>query len=167
MPLPVQLKAVVDEMELGTEEWRGYINRKTGELASFPGHTLRAAEDDEEPAYASDLELEDMERCRRVLADKDFVELPSQEDMREYDIMERFCLSYPDEHLRERLLDAIDGRGAFRRFKNLIHRKGIADEWYCYHGDAVKKVAADFLEAHDIPYVDDGQRGGPPDTAED
>ncbi|HEY1245857.1 MAG TPA: UPF0158 family protein [Hyphomicrobiaceae bacterium] len=164
MPLPVQLKAVVDEMEFGTEEWRAFINRKTGELASFPGDTLRAAEGDEEPAYAGDFEPEDLENCRRVLADEDFIELPNKEDIREYDIMERFSLSYPDEDLRERLLDAIDGRGAFRRFKNLIHRKGIADEWYRYRDDAVKRIAADFLEAHDIAYVGDGQRRGSRET---
>jgi hypothetical protein len=167
MPLPVRLKAVVDEMEFGTEEWRAFINRKTGELASFPGDTLRAAEDDEAPTYAGEFEPEDLENCRRVLADEDFIDLPGKEDIREYDIMERFSLSYPDEDLRERLHDAIDGRGAFRRFKNLIHRKGIADEWYRYREVALEKIAADFLEAHDIPYVDEGQRGGPPDTEPD
>ena len=30
MPLPVQLQAVVDEMDTGTDEWRSFINGQTG-----------------------------------------------------------------------------------------------------------------------------------------
>ena len=156
MPLPVQLKAVIDEMEFGDDEWRGYINRKTGELTSFPGEVLRLAEDEDADAGLEGWEAEQIDECRRVLGDQDFIELPNQRDIDEYRIMERFCASRDDEPLRDRLLDAIDGRGAFRRFKNLVHRDGIEDDWYRYRDDAVKKIAADFLEAHDIPYVDDG-----------
>ena len=36
--------------------------------------------------------------------------------------MERFCLSQTDDRVRERLLDAISGKGAFRRFKDLAFR---------------------------------------------
>jgi Uncharacterised protein family (UPF0158) len=160
MPLPVQLKAVVDEMETGTDEWQAYINRKTGELASFGADALRAAEDDDPPGEG--WELDEWNECRRVLEDPDFIELPNQRDIHEYSIMERFSASRDDEGLRDRLLDAIAGRGAFRRFKDLVHREGIEDVWYRYRDDAVKQIAADFLEAHGIPYVDDKARPGVP-----
>ena len=35
MPLPVKLRDVVDEMEIQSDEWKAYINRKTGELISI------------------------------------------------------------------------------------------------------------------------------------
>lgn len=163
MPLPVQLKAVVDEMEFGTDEWRAYINRKTGELASFRADARRAVEDDDPPGEG--WELDEWQDCKRVLEDHDFIELPSKDDIHEYSIMERFCSSLNDERTRDRLLDAIAGRGAFRRFKDLIHRQGIEQDWYRYRDDALKKIAADFLEAHGIPYSDDGQDGGAPERA--
>ena len=156
MPLPVQLKAVVNEMETGTEEWRAFINRKTGELASFSGDIISAVEDEEE---ASDLtpewELEVWQACRRVLDDADFIRLPTQYDIHEYDIMKRFCLSRDDDGERDLLLDAIAGRGAFRMFKSTIHRRGIEQEWYSYRDAALRRIAAEFLEAEGIPYVDD------------
>jgi len=105
-----------------------------------------------------------VEACRRVLGDKDFIELPSKYDIHEYRIMERFCLSLDDARMSERLLDAISGRGAFRRFKTLVHDKGIQDDWYRYRNDAMKEIAADFLEEHEIPYSDDAPRGGAPTT---
>jgi len=68
--------------------------------------------------------------------------------------MKRFCQSLDDGPARERLFDAIHGRGAFRMFKNEVHRLGIQDDWYSYRDDALKRIAADFLEEHGIPYVD-------------
>jgi Uncharacterised protein family (UPF0158) len=153
MPLPVQLKAVVDEMETGADDWQAYINRKTGELASFGGDTRRAVEDDDPPGEG--WELDAWHECKRVLDDPDFIELPDQRDIHEYSIMERFCQSLEDASKADRLLDAIRGRGAFRRFKDMVHKLGIEDDWYRYRDEALKQVAADFLEENDIPYVDD------------
>jgi 5'-3' exonuclease len=164
MPLPVELKAVVDQMEFGTDDWRAYINRKTGELASFPGDVLSAAEeeaDDEEEASGAepDWDREMRQECRSVLEDKDFIQLPTQYDIHEYDIMKRFCRSRPDDGERGLLLDAIAGRGAFRMFKSTIHRRGIEQEWYRYRDAALRQIAVEFLEAHGIPYVDDAAGG--------
>jgi hypothetical protein len=153
MLLPVQLKAVVDEMETGTDEWRAFINRKTGELVSLSGEELRAAESDDPPD--EDWEAERAETARRVLDDDDFIQLPSQYDIHEYEIMRRFCRLRDDEAERDELLDAIAGRGAFRMFKSTIRRRGIEQEWYRYRDRALRRIAAEFLEAEGIPYVDD------------
>ena len=161
MPLHVQLHAVVDELEGADDEWRAYINRKTGELASFSLDLQRSVENEEDPSRRPDWERQLRQDCERVLDDPDFILLPSKFDIHEWTIMERFCLSHGDEELRNRLLDAIHGRGAFRWFKDLIHREGIQDDWYRYRTDALKKIAADFLEAHDIPFADDKARPGP------
>jgi len=162
MPLPVQLQAVVDEMEFGGDDWTAYINRKTGELISFPSDLERQLEDDEGAAALQDWEAEQLQDCKRVADDKDFITLPSKFDIHEYSIMERFCLSLDDEPAHDRLLDAIRGRGAFRRFKDEVHGLGIRDDWFRFRNDALKRIAADFLEAESIPYVDDGQRDGVP-----
>jgi hypothetical protein len=154
VPLPVALHAVVDELEAVNDEWRAFINRKTGELASFPGDVLRAAEDEDANSGIKGWEAEQLEDCKRVRDDKDFIALPSKFDIHEWSIMERFCLSLDDEAAGQRLLDAIRGRGAFRMFKNEARRLGIQDDWYRYRDDALKKIATDFLEAEGIPYID-------------
>jgi hypothetical protein len=147
MPLPVQLQKVVDEMSMG-DEWEAYVNRTTGELVSFPsavGELMYGKIDDDESS------AEDRET---VLASDDYIQLPSKFDIHEYSIMERFCATWDDEKLRGRLLSAIKGRGAFRRFKDFVHEHSIHDAWYRFRDDALKKIAADFLRANDIPYVD-------------
>jgi len=162
MPLPVRLQAVVDEMDMGGDDWTAYINRKTGELTAFPGDVERALEEDEVPAGLQDWEAEQLEDCRRVVSDEDFIALPSKFDIHEYAIMERFCLSLDDEPMSDRLLDAIRGRGAFRRFKDEVYRLGIREDWFHYRNDALKRIAADFLEANDVPYVHDSAEPGTP-----
>jgi hypothetical protein len=154
MPLPVPLYAVVDELEAANDEWCAYINRKTGEIASFSLDLQRSVEDEADPSGRPDWEREMRQDCERVLNDPDFIHLPSKFDIHEWEIMRRFCESLDGGSARDRLLDAIHGRGAFRMFKNEIHRLGIQDDWYRYRDDALKKIAAEFLEEHGIPYAD-------------
>ena len=37
--------------------------------------------------------------------------------------------------LRERLQQAIEGKGAFRRFRDLVHDQNLADSWYVFSAD--------------------------------
>jgi Uncharacterised protein family (UPF0158) len=153
MPLPVQLKEVVFQLEIGGDACRGYVNRKTGEVVSVTEEVRHAVETDDPPEGGWLLEA--WQDGKRVLDDADFIALPSQYDIHEYAIMERFCLSQDDDRLRDRLLDAIRGRGAFRRFKDLAYKTRIEQDWYRYRDAALKRIAADFLEAHNIPFTDE------------
>jgi len=58
-----------------------------------------------------------------------------------------------DDEIKERLLDKIRGRGAFRRFKDAIHMNGIEEEWYRFRQEELEKIAIDWLEANQISYV--------------
>ena len=50
--------------------------------------------------------------------------------------MERFVSSVADEALRERLLIAIDGKGAFRRFKDvLLAFPAERERWFAYRSE--------------------------------
>jgi hypothetical protein len=44
------------------------------------------------------------------------------------------------------------GRGTFGRFKNMVHRHGIADNWYRFREEALKTMAKEWLGAHGIRY---------------
>jgi len=50
----------------------------------------------------------------------------------------------------ERLSRALDGRGAFRRFKDEVARMGISEGWYAFRDDARASLARDFLESHGV-----------------
>lgn len=54
----------------------------------------------------------------------------------QYRWMERFVISVADEALRERLIISIDGKGAFRRFKDvLLNYPAERERWFAYRSD--------------------------------
>lgn len=49
--------------------------------------------------------------------------------------MESFALRQRDQGLRDRLARAIEGAGAFGRFRDLVHTEGLAGRWQVYSDD--------------------------------
>ena len=153
MPLPVSLRNVAGELDIQNEEAHAYINRSTGELITIIDENIRLVERGYDPDEVSDWMNKALPKVQEVLESDDFLSLPSQWDIHEWEIMKRFCLSVEDEGHREQLLDAIHGRGAFRHFRSTVERLDRLQDWYDYRDAALKEIAAEWLEAHDIPYV--------------
>lgn len=158
MPLPVSLQSVIDEMDMQNDMVQGYINRKTGELTVFTEqdeYALRRLDDGEPIEELPEWQQEIIPKLREITESDDFIELPSQFEIHEYSIMENFIYSLDDGPVKDDLLNAIRGRGAFRMFKDKIIHYGIREEWFSYKNEALKKIAVDFLESKNIPYEDD------------
>lgn len=153
MPLPVRLKDIIEAMEPLSDEWQAYINRKTGEIVAFSEEEAALAE--QEDGDAPEWLKETLPTTREALSSEDYVQLPGKFELDEYKLMERFCLSLASTPLRERLLAAIRGRGAFGRFKRAIQEAGIEQAWFAYREQALKELAVQFLEDEGIPYVED------------
>jgi hypothetical protein len=65
--------------------------------------------------------------------------------------MDYFIATLDDARLQDRLWRAIRGRGAFRRFKDLIARHpDVQEQWYAYQDAQVQKRLLRWLNAHDI-----------------
>lgn len=59
--------------------------------------------------------------------------------------MQAFALRQRDHALRDRLIRAIEGAGAFRRFRDLVHDEGLAEQWQIYSDDRQWGRARDAL----------------------
>jgi hypothetical protein len=69
----------------------------------------------------------------------------------QYRWMERFVGSVSDEPLRERLVISIDGKGAFRRFKDvLLTYPAERERWFSYRADLLHWHIQTWLEQHEI-----------------
>ena len=69
----------------------------------------------------------------------------------QYRWMERFVISVEDEGLRTRLLMAIDGKGAFRRFKDvLVAYPTERERWFTYRSDLLHWHMAEWLREKDV-----------------
>ena len=52
--------------------------------------------------------------------------------------------------MRADLLDATRRRGAFGRFKNVIHRHRIQDQWYEFRKEALRELAIEWQEENEL-----------------
>lgn len=66
--------------------------------------------------------------------------------------MNEFAEAQHSQWVRQELLEAIHGAGAFRMFRSTIRRLGIETSWYRFREEALAEIARDWLEAHELPY---------------
>lgn len=116
-PLPVDLEDVVEWLEAVQQpEDLVLVDRRTGEVA-LALTDMDLGTDDDDPLDPSD------PRWLVVTAED------SREGWRD---MHDFVLERTEGELQERLLEDIDGRGAFRRFRDRVHRAEIHRSWYAF-----------------------------------
>ena len=152
MSLSISLKAVVDELDVLSDDLFAYLNPQTGELITLSTEEISIVEADESLDAYPEWQQELIAKARTVLTSEEFLRLPTRYEIHEYAIMERFCEAVEEVELRGRLLDQIRGAGAFRRFKETIRRASLEEEWYQFRTAALEAIAIDWLEAHNIAY---------------
>lgn len=54
---------------------------------------------------------------------------------------------------------SINGRGAFRRFKDMCFELDIINDWYLFRDYNYYKIAKKWLIENNIKYVDDYRKG--------
>lgn len=73
----------------------------------------------------------------------------------DYNDMERFIRTVEDPELRERLWRAIDGRGAFRYFKDVVgEHPQVRERWFEFKDARRRQRTEAWLEAHDIELIE-------------
>jgi len=125
------------------------LNKKTGEIYTALDEDLHNADYGEDIGSYSGAALE---KEKDILESDDWIQLPSQFDVHEWDIMRRFCYTIDDEALREELLNAIHGSGAFRMFKSVLRRNDLEDEWFAYRNKVFKEIATQWCKENEIEY---------------
>ena len=90
--------------------------------------------------------------------EQDFIVLPDRHEINDYENMEKFAEQYEDEEVAEWLANSLKGKGAFRRFRAVLDRFTIEDEWYDFLELQHKVLAMEWCEEHGIEYHDDTLR---------
>lgn len=156
MGFPVKLNRIIEAIELQTDESSAYLDRKTGDVIVFQEEELDAAEDQEPIEEYPEWQRDTIKKAREFIdREEDFLSLPTKYDIDEYKIMEDFCRAVEDGDICEDLCNSIHGKGAFSRFRNVIERYKMEDEWYKYRDGAIRQIATDWCKANDIQYSDD------------
>lgn len=80
-----------------------------------------------------------------------FVHLDPASSREQYRWMERFVASVEDPSLKERLILAIDGKGAFRRFKDVLLSYPVErDRWFTYRATLLHIYINGWLESKEL-----------------
>ncbi|MHC6180986.1 UPF0158 family protein [Clostridium sp. JNZ X4-2] len=143
----VKIEDVLQAIELASDEGNYYYNKVTGEVIYIDDETRRMAEDyDEDDAEKlMEWQLDDVKAAIDVEENWDnYISLPSKFDINEYDIMVQFCYSLDNDKISNKLLNALNGKGAFRRFKDAVIRFNVEKKWYKFTDDKFKKIALDW-----------------------
>jgi len=137
MKAKIFLEDVADKFEETMECWEQYLNTVTGEFVALSDGSY--VETDEE--LAEEIDCSD-----------DYVRLPNQHEIREYEIMESFADATPDAAKREKLFRALNGRKPFRNFKDTLNYTGLDEVYYAFRFLSFIKIAKEWCEENDIPY---------------
>ena len=78
--------------------------------------------------------------------------LPSKYDIHEYSMMEDFIETIDDVKLYNQLCIAINGPGAFRRFKDTCINFEIIEDWYKFRDKKYKEIAINWCKENNIDY---------------
>jgi hypothetical protein len=122
--------------------------------------------DSEEPADLAELlqdyDLPDWQKEELLEADQvdrlygsRYIAVPEADSHEGYRDMERFILTVQDERLQDHLWQAIQGRGAFRRFKDVLagHYRE-QKRWYAFQDNQVKGRMLDWLASEGIEPIE-------------
>jgi hypothetical protein len=152
MPATVRLNDIVDALEMQFDESFSFLDLDTGQVKTVSRDLLREAEecgDEEEPDLPAWQEPE-WEVAKRIVFTDRFRKLPTKFDVHEWAIMEDFSLSVESDRIREDLLHAIHGAGAFRYFKDTLRRNRIESAWFAFRTEALRQIAIDWCEENHI-----------------
>ena len=154
MAVTVQLKDIVDALEMQFDESSSYLDLDSGKVETVSKDLLSEAEesDDGEQPDLPDWQKPEWEIAKRIVSTDRFKSLPTKHDVHEWEIMREFADSVESGKISEELLRAIHGAGAFRYFKDTLRRRGIEKQWFEFRDEALKTIARDWCEDQGVAW---------------
>lgn len=131
--VPVDWEALEDAFENNAPEVHSYLHIESGEV-------LRVVDG-----------IADPEMHSRIASDSSYTRVEPVSSREQYRWMERFITMVTNEEVQKRLGHAIDGKGAFRRFKDVLMT--FADErehWFTFRSERLRVFMEAWLTAHGL-----------------
>src|SRR5258708_4963675 len=134
--IPVDWEAVEDACENNAPEVHSYLHLQTGEV-------LRIVDGVADPQMHA-----------RIAADPTYLRIDPVSSREQYRWMERYIPMVEDVELRAKLAVSIDGKGAFRRFKDVLMSYATERErWFAFRSERLRIFMEAWLNAHALRAV--------------
>ncbi|MBL8742325.1 MAG: hypothetical protein JNK04_14550 [Myxococcales bacterium] len=134
--VPVDWEALEDAFENNAPEVHSYLHLVTGDV-------LRIVDGVADPQMHA-----------RIAADSNYLRIDPVSSREQYRWMERYIPMVEDGELQAKLTQAIDGKGAFRRFKDVLMAYGPERErWFSFRSERLRIFMEAWLSAHALAPV--------------
>lgn len=135
--VPISWEALEDAFENNAHEVHSYLHLDTGEV-------IRVVDGIADPGMH-----------HRIMGDASYLRIDPVSSREQYRWMERFIATVEDGEFRSKLLQSIDGKGAFRRFKDVLMLFPVDRErWFTFRSERLRACMEAWLTAHGIAAVD-------------
>jgi hypothetical protein len=129
--IPIDWEALEDAFENNAPEVHSYLHLVTGDV-------LRVVDGVADPQMHA-----------RIAADQNYLRIDPVSSREQYRWMERYIPMVDDQELAGKLTQAIDGKGAFRRFKDVLMAYGPERErWFTFRSERLRIFMEAWLSAH-------------------
>jgi hypothetical protein len=134
--VPVDWEALEDAFENNAPEVHSYLHLATGDV-------LRVVDGVADPQMHA-----------RINADSNYLRIAPVSSREQYRWMERYIPMVEEPELRAKLAASIDGKGAFRRFKDvLMNHSAERERWFAFRSERLRTFMEAWLAAHAIQCV--------------
>ena len=134
--VPVDWEALEDAFENNAPEVHSYLHLTTGEV-------LRVVDG-----------VADPQMHVRIASDGNYLRIDPVSSREQYRWMERFIPMVDEGELRTKLTQSIDGKGAFRRFKDVLMSFATERErWFAFRSERLRTFMEAWLAAHAIKAI--------------
>lgn len=135
--VPVAWDALEDAFENNAPEVHSYLHLSSGEV-------IRVVDGIADPATHA-----------RIAADPNYLRVDPVSSREQYRWMERFIATVEEGPLRQKLMQAIDGKGAFRRFKDVLMTYPVERErWFTFRSERLRACMEAWLDAQGVVSVE-------------
>jgi hypothetical protein len=135
--VPIAWEALEDAFENNAPEVHSYLHLVTGEV-------IRVVDGVADPATHA-----------RIAADSNYMRVEPVSSREQYRWMERFIATVEEGPLRQKLLQSIDGKGAFRRFKDVLVSFPVDRErWFAFRSERLRTCMEGWLDAQGVEAVE-------------
>lgn len=129
--IPIDWEALEDAFENNAPEVHSYLHLVTGDV-------LRVVDGVADPQMHA-----------RIAADSNYLRIDPVSSREQYRWMERYIPMVEDPDLQAKLGQAIDGKGAFRRFKDVLMAYAPERErWFTFRSERLRIFMEAWLSAH-------------------
>ncbi len=134
--VPIAWEALEDAFENNAPAVHSYLHLDTGEV-------VRIVDGVADPTMH-----------QRVSTDATYLRVDPVSSREQYRWMERFIATVDEGELRDKLVQSIDGKGAFRRFKDVLMTFPVDRErWFTFRSERLRACMEQWLGAHSIEAV--------------